>query len=399
VTSKSHGHLNDMNSASQHEFHSKRPSVYLDQWVWVRLAKAAAGNPRERGDDAVLRAVESARDAGVAFPLSSTHYIETARVRSHRQRTDLATIMGSISHLRTLRSRHELLRHQLLTVMHEVFGRPTFRPEYVEPLGVGVYWAFEGEHRRLTVHGSQGILDAVEAALAPGALCRATQWAELQFLAGPRDEDVAKLRERYAYRPETTEQLGASRLEWEQVYVGLLADDPVSRAELRVRVQAREIAHEHLDLLSSLLREYRLSLDRLTGGPGAEPGSARPRMTAFFDSMPSVRAAVDMKVELFRNLSNTWTINDIYDIDAVSLAIPYCHVVVADKAKIDTLERTGADAHNGTQLIRRLMDLVDALPPLEEAAGRLGGDRIGWNWCHPGVRFDPLSPEALFKVD
>lgn len=386
-----------MSYAQQYEFHAKRPSVYLDQWVWVRLAKAAAGEPRETGDDLVLKAVESARDAGVAFPLSSTHYIETSRVRSHRQRTDLANVMGSISHFRTLRPRRELLRHQLLTVMQEILGRPTFSPEYLEPLGVGVYWTFRSEHRRLTLHGPQEVLDAVDGSLTPDVLCRASQWAELQFLAGPRDEDITKLREQYGYRPETTEEMGASRLNWEEAYVGLLRDDPITRAELRVRVQAREVAHEHLDLLIGLFKEYGLSLDRLTGGPSAEPGSGRPRMTAFFDAMPSVRAAVDMKVELFRNRSNTWKVNDLYDIDAASLAIPYCHVIVADKAKVAALLRTGSDKHNGTRLVRRLLDLVDILPPMEVAARALGGDPIGWDWCNPGVAFEPLSPEAVFK--
>lgn len=60
--------------------HTVRPSVYLDQWVWLRLAKADQGEPREESDLAVLAAVRQASDAGVVFPLSSTHYMETSKI-------------------------------------------------------------------------------------------------------------------------------------------------------------------------------------------------------------------------------------------------------------------------------------------------------------------------------
>jgi hypothetical protein len=50
--------------------------VYLDQWVWVRLAKAAVGRPELPSDTDVLSAVRDAAKSGVAFPLSSTHYFD-----------------------------------------------------------------------------------------------------------------------------------------------------------------------------------------------------------------------------------------------------------------------------------------------------------------------------------
>jgi hypothetical protein len=80
----------------------------------------------------------------------------------------------------------------------------------------------------------------------------------------------------------------------------MLADDPITREELRVRVQAREVTHEHLDQLMELFREYRIPFSHLVGGKKDKPGANRKSMIAFFDSMPTVRLAVDRKVELFR---------------------------------------------------------------------------------------------------
>ena len=90
------------------DLHTATPSIYLDQWVWFRLAKAAAGEPREPTDVAVLEAVREASAAGVAFPLSTTHYMETSKIIDPAHRARLARTMASVSRCRTLRSRRVL---------------------------------------------------------------------------------------------------------------------------------------------------------------------------------------------------------------------------------------------------------------------------------------------------
>ena len=109
------------------------------------LRRAANGEPREASDLRVLAAVQDAAEKGVAFPLSTTHHIETSKITNPRQRLDVARTMASISHCRTLRARKVLLRHQMLHAMHLAFGRPAFRPQAPEVLGTGVRWAFDGE--------------------------------------------------------------------------------------------------------------------------------------------------------------------------------------------------------------------------------------------------------------
>ncbi|MFF4802242.1 hypothetical protein ACFY1U_28205 [Streptomyces sp. NPDC001351] len=368
------------------DLHVSTPSVYLDQWVWIRLARAANGTPREASDTDVLAAVCDASAAGVAFPLSSTHYIETNKITDPRQRADLARTMASVSHCRTLRSRRVLLRHQMLHAMHGSFSRPAFRPQPPEALGIGAMWAFAGERAPLSLYGPSGKVDT---GLIPGMrawLRKANQFAEFQLLAGPRDEEIEDLR-RHGYRPETTREAFRSRLEWEEIYVGLLADDPVSRHELRVRVQAREILHEHFDLLKELLAEYRIDLHREIGLDPARPGSGRPRMIAFTDQMPSVRIAVDLKAELFRNHTKAWTVNALHDIDALSMAVPYCHVVVPDREMADFLSRSRAGQRNGTRVLSRLRDLPDELAALRDQVRSVDVDASGSDWVGPGEGF------------
>jgi hypothetical protein len=368
------------------DLHSRRPSVYLDQWVWIRLAKADRGKPREASDPAVLAAVRDASAAGVVFPLSATHYMETSKVTSPRQRSDLARTMASISRCRTLRSRRVLLRHQMLHAMHVSFGRPAFRPQPPEVLSAGLMWAFTGEPAPLTLHGPDGPVDP---SAIPGMrefLRKANQFGEMRMLAGPADHEVEDLRRR-GYRPEETTAVVSSRVDWETTYVGLLADDPVSRAELRVRVQAREILHEHLDLLNELLAEYRLNLGREIGAGQAGSKSSRRRMIAFADLMPSVRIAVDLKVELFRNAAKTWTMNAIHDIDALSMAVPYCHAVVPDSKMANLLSRSQAGQRNGTLIVKSLTELPDLLPGLADQARSAGDDTARWDWAASGGQY------------
>jgi hypothetical protein len=357
------------NSPSLPDLHPPRPCVYLDQWVWIRLTRAANGEPRVDSDLQVLTAVQDAVEKGVAFPLSTTHYIETSKINNPRQRLDIARVMASISHCRTLRARKVLLRHQMLHAMHLAFGRPAFRPQVPDVLGMGVRWAFDGEPGPLFLRGPDGRIDPTTIDGMPEFLRKSNQLAEMMILAGPGDEEVGILRQQYGYWPEATIEVEASRLEWESSYVDLLADHPASRAELRVRLQARELLHEHLAMFQELTSEYRINLSREVGYNPDRPKVSRCRMVSFADTIPSMRIAVDLKVELFRNPTKPWTMNAIHDIDALSMAIPYCHVVVPDREMDNLLSRSRTGFRHGTKIITTLADLPDALPELAEPAG------------------------------
>jgi hypothetical protein len=200
--------------------------------------------------------------------------------------------------------------------MHVHFGRPTFRPPPPEPLGVGAFWAMLGRQVPIKLNGPDGPVDPTTLPGGPGLLRQMAQVAEVQFLAGARDDELDGLRKR-GYKPEATIAAGEDRLAWEQAYVELLASaDPTSKDELRVRVQAREFIHEYLDLFHELLAEYRLSIDRLGFNIGTSQES-RQRIVAFSDDIPTLRLATDLKYHLYRDTNKRWKTNHVYDIDAI----------------------------------------------------------------------------------
>lgn len=307
--------------------HTHRPSVFLDQWVWIRFAKVAAGRAADPRDVTVLDAVREAAGRGVAFPLAATHYFETLRITDPRQRNDLATVMAPISRFLNLPATATLVRHQLLTVFHEQHGRPAFRPAEPTVLELGVGWSMAGARVPLKIMIGEGAdaREATETEIPDLAvqLRSLGQLGETRLIAGPADEEIEHLRS-LGYRPETAEASTRSRLAFEQLLVDYLADPAngsVSRSELRAWVMGRELIHEYFDMFTGILAEYRLDPYRLFAKDPVKPGSMRADMMRLTDAVPTLRVAADMKLELARNAQRRWTINMMHDIDALSLVL------------------------------------------------------------------------------
>jgi hypothetical protein len=82
---------------------------------------------------------------------------------------------------------------------------------------------------------------------------------------------------------------------------------------------------------------------------------------AFVRAMPSTEVSIELKTAWHKNGEKQWTANDIYDIDAMALAIPYCDVVVTEKACHHILTFAGLGERMHTVLLRDLNDLPQHL--------------------------------------
>jgi len=77
--------------------------------------------------------------------------------------------------------------------------------------------------------------------------------------------------------------------------------------------------------------------------------------------MPSFDVAVSLKTSYHRDPNHRWTTNDLHDIDALGSALPYCDVVVTDKAVAEHARRTGLDDRLQTTVLSNLTDLIQHL--------------------------------------
>ncbi len=108
-------------------------------------------------------------------------------------------------------------------------------------------------------------------------------------------------------------------------------------------------------------------------------------------SMPSTDVSVALKTAWHRNRDKPWSANDVYDIDALALAVPCCDIVVTEKACHHTLVSTGMDVRMNTVLLRDLPshqahvrlacgEGINAAPHTIGRFSHAEGDLSAWPW-------------------
>ena len=80
-----------------------------------------------------------------------------------------------------------------------------------------------------------------------------------------------------------------------------------------------------------------------------------------FNSMPSFDVSVTLKTSLHRNAKHKWKTNDVHDINALASTIPYCDVVVTDKAMSAHVMQTGLAKRMNSIILKSLLDLPNHL--------------------------------------
>ena len=172
-----------------------------------------------------------------------------------------------------------------------------------------------------------------------------------KVLAGPTLQEEPHMRS-LGWRPGESgvgEQRAAQEREQQDRF---RANPRWRRGRIRDVVTAREVLIEVNRPLSEAANDRTIDLADLF----PTPEHAR----SAFDSMPSFDVAVTLKVAYHEDLNHRWTPNDIHDIDALGSTIPYCDVVVTDKAAASQIERTGV----AERLQTVVLSSIEALPPL-----------------------------------
>ncbi|GAA2975380.1 hypothetical protein [Actinokineospora diospyrosa] len=300
------------------------------------------------------------RDGRALFPLAATHYAETIKIKDPAQRRDLATVMEELSGFATLIDRTVVARLEVDAALNDRFGpMPTPAAEY-PLLGCGVAWTF-GMKGGLSILDEQDNdvtgdeRDRVGAAVFDARMTAAQLMLERTSLAGPSDSEVPALHA-HGWDPDAAATVMTRRAAQEQSFQDHLATfrggelDSWTRGErLRDVVLEREVQIELGDILDEVLAAHGLRPDTVL------PDSASIR--ALLRSMPSTEVATTLKTEDHRNAHKSWTSNDIFDIDALSLAVPYCDVVVCDAHRSHVLRTAKLDRRMNTTVINKLTDL------------------------------------------
>lgn len=181
-------------------------------------------------------------------------------------------------------------------------------------------------------------------------------FTERIMLTGPNDQDLPQL-QALGYDPAAVARAAQDRADNETAFSAIVPDQ-VRRhpTDLLDRVLARELndpdlVHAWKDLAATYgMRVF----DAL---PERDPAAAR----TLTRSMPGAEVAGVLKTARHRDATRTWSSNDMFDIDALTVAVPYCDVVGADRDQAHALTATGLAVRMGTTLMRSVANLPSHL--------------------------------------
>ncbi|MEM1332746.1 MAG: hypothetical protein AAGG08_04730 [Actinomycetota bacterium] len=333
--------------------------VYLDLNHWIALAKAHAGHPTGDRYIEVLEALLKAATEGRArFPIADSIVVEISNIGQHRQRKDLREIIEALSRFFVVTARDVISTHEveaMLDLHVGVSSRPIAEMDYLD-WGLARAFGIVGGFR---VRDEQTGADRTAETRAqhpsgPETFDRILAEAEWDLqrsvLDGPTPEQEPELRA-LGWRPHPTSETTQRRLQQEIDQTQVFNSWPNSRQQyLHDAVSARELMIELNATLSEGLHDRGVSLSSVF----TDPEMTRSAVKA----MPSFLVAVTLKAAYHRNPEHKWKRNDIHDIDALGSTVPYCDVVVTDKAAATHVRSAGLPERFNTHVLHRLDDLV-----------------------------------------
>jgi hypothetical protein len=331
--------------------------VYLDLNHWIELAKALSGHPGGRRHLETLASCLTAASKGRAeFPISDTIYFEISKIGPYRQRRDLANVIEKLSAYRVVTARSVVSIHELEAALDIAVGPSRAPISEMDYLDWGVARAFgkAGGFRVKHVDGKD-VTQEVRTAHPGGPAAFDTAMAQAEWtlnrkmIEGPSPDEESKMRD-LGWNPRSAFKIAENRARQELEQVARFKEHPeFPRRRIRDAVAVRELGIELIDPLDDGLAARGVTLEEVT--------RSEVTLRALAESMPSFDVAVSLKTEYHRDPNHRWTTNDIADIDALGSTLPYCDVVLTDKAAKANVERAGLSERLATVVLARLSDL------------------------------------------
>jgi hypothetical protein len=335
--------------------------VYLDQKQWVELALAAVDHPRGVQHIPALDALRELKAQGVVFPLSSIHFMESAPIVKPKWRNDLASVMEELSGFEVLASRADVQLLELEAAL-DTHGRARERPyAAVQLVARGSFRAFGRRGGLLILDREHGddVADVVRAEWRGGREAF-DKWREEQeraldraLLTGPQTDDEERELRARGWDPTAARGMYDDNAAFQQEVAARIASTPILRERVRDYLSAIHMSYELRDEFMEGLAARGLEIEDVWG----DPDSSR----RFIDSMPSADVNVSLKAVAHRNPQTAWTRNRIFDIDALSVAVPYCDFVATDREAAHALHAGRVPERMDTKVVATLDALVHAL--------------------------------------
>lgn len=330
------------------------PLWYLDLKDWIGLAKARLGRPGGERYETLLAALYRGHSAhSIRIVLSNPLWQEISAITDPRQREDLADVIDQLTDFDYLSGQVEVTQLELEASLNTVFGTNEERFGRMCVIGSSLLYSFGMKGGLRIFEGDGSDITPQWRDQQPAEHARLERSAERMLLIGPSDAEVPGLREQ-GYRPEKPRQTLRDNLAFDTDLADNKLTEHWRRGRLRDVIMARHLFYELNEPLHMQLRLRGRGLDDL--------GANLDERRQFLLRMPSQRAVIELKTSYHRNPTHRWTTNDLHDINAMSLALPYCDVVLTDAAARSHALRGGLHRLFSAELPRTPGEAADLIP-------------------------------------
>jgi len=125
-------------------------------------------------------------------------------------------------------------------------------------------------------------------------------------------------------------------------------------AQTLKRAYFGDYLYRHQSVLARALASYQRSFDDFMKLDAEH-------LIAFFEGIPSIDVEAQLLVDIFRHWDRAVDPNDLTDISFLSIAIPYCDIVVTERFWTHLATRTGLDRKYDTVVIAGVEQLASYL--------------------------------------
>lgn len=335
--------------------------LYLDMNVWVDMTRGCANDDGEwqQVRDHLARAVQARQ---ITLPLSAAHYLELWHRRKATSRRQVAELMRDLTGYATMPSAH-VVRQLEAEAIVRMWAHPTAtEPATNDLMGYGAAHAFgraDGRFRFVESIASKDGMTPEGSATDPPAgwdiLRKRHDWEWLQLFG---TEELVAAESGLDLTPE--HRFGSAQVDHELVVRDWLRAHPEARHRFRDIVIAEEFESMR-EYIEDACAELRVRPPSPLRTARWGPESARA-IQAVVSAAPSADTWSTLRFLKHRDLNLPWEQHDWTDLWSLSVAIPYCDVVITEKrwAHLATIggltRRYGTVMGHGRQAVERELD-------------------------------------------
>lgn len=318
--------------------------VYLDQNKWIDLARAHYGRADGEPFRETLNVVQTAvADGRIILPMSAVHIMETVAPADPARRQRLAEFIVGLSGNQTIATHMIIMKLEIRQAVLRKLGQDytaVVRPFIVQD---GLYGALDVEPqiRGVPDHIVQEVLRiAYLPETSVQILCEAVGREEVAEFRRQHEEAVIQVEEarRRAARDLTPEQK--------------------HRAEL-FELLTNGMPGQHL---RTVLAELGVSVRDFTAR-----FSSPEEWLEFAHSIPTLDVLVTLHLARDRELARPVHRNDFKDMAFLTVAVPYCNIVVVERYFAHLVQANGLADRYGTTVITDLNALPENLRAMNAA--------------------------------